>query len=128
MPKRDPHDHVELHGIGLTLAEAVLVCEGLSKLWFSGKLADQMWFSGKLADQMWKEAFEIIRPERIDERWGVEVDGLLKRLTKLNQSEASALLRAAVRFAERREEPAATVLSELGVITRRQTHGPGRSK
>ena len=118
MPKRDPHDHVELHGIGLTLAEAVLVCEGLSKLWFSGKLADQMW----------KEAFEIIRPERIDERWGVEVDGLLKRLTKLNQSEASALLRAAVRFAERREEPAATVLSELGVITRRQTHGPGRSK
>jgi len=118
MPKTDPHDRIALSSIGLSLAEAALVCEGLSVLWLSPKFINQMW----------KDTFATIRRKRIDEKWDVDVDGLLKRLRQLSQPEANALFRAAVRFSERREEPSAIVLSELGLISRRQPTSARRSK
>lgn len=44
----------------------------------------------------------------------------MKRLGRLGRAEATALLRAAIRFWERREEPTAKSLRDLGLIRDRR--------
>ena len=103
---RVPADQELLDGIALEFREAALVCEAMRALWIS---------QGFL-QQVWHQLVDIIKSERLDENWGMNADALGSRLATLTRSEATALLRGAIRFWERREEPTATLLLELGLI------------
>jgi hypothetical protein len=101
-----PGDQTLLEGVALEFAEAALVCEAMRALWISPKFLEQMWL----------QLLEIIKSERLDEKWNIDAAALVNRISKLRRSEATALLRAAIRFWERREEPTAALLLELGLI------------
>jgi len=98
-----PDDRSLLDGIRLSFAEAALLCDALRALWLSPKYIERTW----------REMRDIIETQRL-------ADALLAPLGRLRRSEATAVLRAAIRFWERHEEPTARLLNELGLIPRRQ--------
>jgi hypothetical protein len=108
MSKQIPDDGSLLEGIGLSFAEAALLCEALRALWLSPKFIEQTWH----------EMREIIETERLDKKWDTTADILLARIGGLRRSQATAVLRATMRFWERHEEPTAKLLNELGLIPR----------
>jgi len=120
MAEQVPDDRSLLEGIHLSFAEAALLCEALRALWLSPKFIERTWH----------EMRDIIETERLDKKWDTTADALLARLGGLRRSEATAVLRAAIRFWERHEEPTAKLLNELGLIARaRQRQGmPPTSK
>jgi hypothetical protein len=108
MAKQIPDDRSLLEEIGLSFAEAALLCEALRALWLSPKFIERTW----------REMREVIRTEHLEEKWGTTADVLLKRLSGRRRAEATAVLRAAIRFWERHEEPTAKLLNDLGLIHR----------
>jgi hypothetical protein len=61
---------------------------------------------------------DIIRTERLEQKWGTIADALMTRLGGRRRAEVTAVLRAAIRFWERHEEPTAKLLNDLGLIHR----------
>jgi len=112
-----PDDLILLDGIGLNFEEAALLCDALRAVWLSPRFIERVW----------RSMSEVIRRERLDEKWGCDADALTKRLSKLRRAEATALLRGAIRFWERREKPTAKLLSELGMTRRRRRKAPDSS-
>ncbi len=110
MPPQVHDDQALLREIGLNFAEAAMLCESLRALWLSPKFAQRIWL----------DLGDLMRSERLDEKWGTDADALVKRLGRLGRAEATALLRAAIRFWERREEPTAKSLRDLGLIRARK--------
>jgi uncharacterized protein HemY len=110
MAEQVPDDPSLLEGIDLTFAEAALLCEALRALWLSPKYIERTW----------REMRDIIETERLDKKWDTTTDALLARLGGLRRSESTAVLRAAIRFWERHEEPTAKLLNELGLLPARQ--------
>jgi hypothetical protein len=108
MAEQIPDDRSLLAEINLSFAEAALLCEALRSLWLSPKFIERTW----------QEMRDIIEAERLDKKWDTSVDALLTRLGGLRRAQATALLRATIRFWERHEEPTATLLKELGLISR----------
>jgi hypothetical protein len=106
MAKKIPDDPELLEGIGLSFAEAALLCEALRALWLSPKVIERTW----------REMRDIIETEHLDKKWDTTADALLARMGGLRRSEATAVLRATMRFWERHEEPTAKLLHELGLI------------
>ena len=86
-----------------------------------------VWLSPRFIERVWRAMSDVIRHERLDEKWGCDADALTKRLSKLRRAEATALLRGAIRFWERREKPTAKLLSELGMTPRRRRKAPNPS-
>ncbi len=119
MGEQVPDDQVLLAGIGLNLAEAAMLCEALRALWLSPEFAARIWL----------DLHGVMRRECLDKRWGTDADVLVRRLSRLGRAEATALLRAAIRFWERRQEPTAKSLRDLGLIgTRRRRVSLGTRK
>jgi hypothetical protein len=116
MAEQIPDDLSLLEGIDLSFAEAALLCEALRALWLSSKFIERTW----------REMRDIIRTERLDEKWDTTADTLLTRLGGRTHAEATAVLRAAIRFWERHEEPTATLLRDLGLI-RQQPRGRAKA-
>jgi hypothetical protein len=116
MAEQVPNDRALLEAIDLSFSEAALLCEALRALWLSPQFIERTW----------REMRDIIREERLDEKWATSADDLAKRLVGRRRSETTALLRAAIRFWERREEPTAKLLSDLGLI-RPQSHRTTKS-
>src|SRR5712691_5221178 len=110
MAAQVPDDQELLAKLGLNFAEAAMLCEALRTLWLSPKFAARIWL----------DLGELMRSERLDEKWRTNSDGLVKRLGRLGRAEATALLRAAIRFWERREEPTAKLLRDLGLMRARR--------
>jgi hypothetical protein len=108
MAEQVPDDRALLEGIDLSFAEAALLCEALRALWLSPKFIERTW----------REMRDIIRTERLEQKWGTIADALVARLGGRRRAEVTAVLRAAIRFWERREEPTAKLLSDLGLIHR----------
>jgi hypothetical protein len=106
MAKKLPDDRELLEGIGLSFAEAALLCEALRALWLSPKVIERTW----------REMRDIIETEHLDKKWDTTADALLARMGGLRRSEATAVLRATMRFWERHEEPTAKLLHELGLV------------
>jgi hypothetical protein len=79
--------------------------------------AEGLWLSSKFMERTWREMRDIIRTERLDEKWDTTADTILTRLGGRTHAEATAVLRAAIRFWERHEEPTATLLRDLGLIS-----------
>ena len=73
MAKQIPDDRSLLEGIGLSFAEAALLCEALRALWLSPKFIERTW----------REMREVIRTEHLEEKWGTPADVLLKRCAGL---------------------------------------------
>jgi hypothetical protein len=109
-----PDDLILLDGIGLNFEEAALLCDALRSVWLSPQFIERMW----------RTMSDVIRRERLDEKWGCDAEALTRRLSKLRRVEATALLRGAIRFWERREKPTAKLLSELGMTRRRRRKEP----
>jgi hypothetical protein len=110
MAEQVPDDQALLDGIGLNFAQAAMLCEALRALWLSPEFARRVWLDLRA----------VMRSERLGKRWGTNGDVLVKRLCRLGRAEATALLRAAIRFWERREEPTAKSLHDLGLIRARR--------
>jgi hypothetical protein len=108
MAEQVPDDRALLEGINLSFAEAALLCEALRALWLSPKFIERTW----------REMRDIIRTERLEEKWGTTADAIVTRLGGRRRAEATAVLRAAIHFWERREEPTAKLLNDLGLIHR----------
>jgi hypothetical protein len=104
-------DRTLLEGIGLSFGEAALLCDALRGLWLSPQFIERTW----------REMRELIQAEKLDQKWGTSGEALATRLAQLRRAEATALLRAAIRFWERREEPTAQLLEDLGML-RPQRH------
>jgi hypothetical protein len=64
---------------------------------------------------------ELIRAEKLDQKWGTSADAPATRLARLRRAEATALLRAAICFRKRPEEPTAQLLEDPGML-RSQRH------
>jgi hypothetical protein len=99
-------DHELLRGIGLNFAEAAMLCDALKALWLSPEFTERVW----------RELRGVIRRDGLAEKWGTDTDTVVDRLCKLGCAEATALVRAALRFWDRRDEPTASSLRELGLI------------
>ena len=110
MAEQVPDDRSLLEGIHLSFAEAALLCEALRALWLSPKIIERTW----------REMREIIETQRLDEKWDTTAEALLARIGGLRRSEATAVLRATIRFWERHEEPTAKLLQELGLIPKQR--------
>src|ERR1700687_4743550 len=106
MAEQVPDDRALLEGIDLSFAEAALLCEALRALWLSPKFIERTW----------REMRDVIRTERLEKKWGTVAEPLVTRLGGRPRAEVTAVLRAAIRFWERREEPTAKLLNELGLI------------
>jgi hypothetical protein len=104
-------DHELLGGIGLTFAEAAFLCEALAALLQSPAFTDHMW----------SEMREVSRTKGLDEKWAASSDQLFERLGKMNQEEGLALMRAALQFWQRRKEPTARLLRDLGLLASRSS-------
>jgi hypothetical protein len=104
-------DRTLLEGIGLSFGEAALLCDALRGLWLSSQFIERTWL----------EMCALIQAEQLDQKWDTSADALATRLAGLRRGEATALLRAAIRFWERREEPTAQLLEDLGML-RPQRH------
>jgi hypothetical protein len=115
MAAKIPDDRELLEGIGLSFAEAALLCEALRALWLSPKVIERTWL----------EMRDIIETEHLDKKWDTTAYALLARIGGLRRSEATAVLRATIRFWERHEEPTAKLLHELGLVTKQPR---GRAK
>lgn len=121
MTEQIPDDRSLLEGIGLSFAQAALLCEALRALWLSPKIIERTW----------RETREIIETDRLDVKWDTTAGALLARIGGLRRSEATAVLRATIRFWERHEEPTARLLQELGFIPRQprtRTKAAGRKR
>ncbi|MGH7933139.1 MAG: hypothetical protein ACREQN_08205 [Candidatus Binataceae bacterium] len=107
-PKTEQSDknHMLLAGIDLNFGEAALLCEALRALWLSPKFIERTWY----------EMLAIIRSEQLEEKWSTNADTLVTRLSRLRRSEATAMLRATIRFWERYEEPTAELLRDIGLL------------
>jgi hypothetical protein len=106
MGSRSVNDQGLLEGIGLNFAEAAFLCEALRALWFSPQFTQKMW----------SEMIEVSRAEGLDQKWATSGDALAERLSKMNHEEAFAVLRAAIKFWRRRNEPTARLLRDLGLL------------
>jgi hypothetical protein len=102
-------DHDLLSGMGLNFAEAAMVCDALKALWLSPEFTDRVW----------RELRRVIRREHLAEKWGTNTNAVVERLSKLGCAEATALVRAALSFWDRRDEPTAKSLRDLGLIAAR---------
>jgi len=111
MPSRTANDHGLLEGIGLNFAEAAFLCEALRALWLSPQFTERMW----------SEMIEVSRAEGLDQKWATDSDSLSERLSKMSQEEAFALVRAAIQFWRRRNEPTARLLRDLGLLAAQET-------
>jgi hypothetical protein len=107
MPSRSTNDQGLLEQIGLNFAEAAFLCEALRALWLSPKFTKRMW----------AEMIEVSRAEGLDQKWAMSGDSLSERLSKMNHEEAYAVVRAAIKFWQRRNEPTARLLRDLGLLT-----------
>ena len=96
-----------LGAIGLNFAEAAFLCEALAALLQSPSFTVRMWSDMK----------EVSRAKGIDEKWAASSDRLFERLNKMKKEEALALIGAALQFLQRRKEPTARVLVDLGLLT-----------
>jgi hypothetical protein len=110
MAEQVPDDQALLAKSRLNFAEAAMLCEALRSLWLSPEFAARIWL----------DLGELMRSERLDKKRGTNSDVLVNRLGRLGRAEATALLRAAIRFWERREEPTAKSLRDLGLIRARR--------
>ena len=110
-------DHELLEGIGLNFSEAAFLCEALAALWQSPEFTERMW----------SDLRQIGRAKGLDEKWAAAGDGLFDRLKKINKDEELALMRAALQFCRRRDEPTARLLRDLGLLPSRRssTSAPG---
>jgi len=99
-------DHDLLSGMGLNFAEAAMLCHALKALWLSPEFTDRVW----------RELRRVIRREGLAEKWGTDADIVVDRLYKLGCAEATALVRAALSFWDRRDEPTAKSLRDLGLL------------
>jgi hypothetical protein len=99
-------DHDLLSAMGLNFAEAAMLCDALKALWLSPEFTDRMW----------RELRRTIRRENLAEKWGTSADNVVDRLRKLGCAESTALVRAALSFWNRRDEPTAKSLRELGLV------------
>jgi hypothetical protein len=106
MPSRSAVDHGLLEGIGLNFAEAAFLCEALRALWLSPQFTERMW----------SEMIAVSRAEGLDQKWATSADSLSERLGKMNSQEAFAVVRAAIQFWKRRNEPTARLLRDLGLL------------
>jgi len=88
MAEQVPDDRALLEGIDLSFAEAALLCEALWALWLSPKFIERTW----------REMRDIIRTERLEQKWGTIADALVTRLGGWRRAEVTAVLRAAIRF------------------------------
>jgi hypothetical protein len=111
MPSRSANDHGLLEGIGLNFAEAAFLCEALRALWLSPQFTEKMW----------SQMIEVSRAEGLDQKWATSSDSLAERLSKMNHEEAFALVRAAIKFWQRRNEPTARLLRDLGLLAAQNT-------
>jgi hypothetical protein len=96
-----------LGAIGLNFAEAAFLCEALAALLQSPSFTVRMWSDMK----------EVSRAKGLDEKWAASSDHLFERLDKVNKEEALALIGAALQFSQRRKEPTARLLRDLGLLT-----------
>ncbi|MGH8012841.1 MAG: hypothetical protein ACREQ4_10115 [Candidatus Binataceae bacterium] len=99
-------DRVLLKGIGLNFGEAAMLCDALRALWLSPKFIERVW----------TEMRATIRADGLEDKWSTKADPMLKRLAQLRRAESTAVLRAAIRFWERHEEPTAKLLAELMLL------------
>lgn len=106
MALRSADDHDLLENINLNFAEAAFLCEALRALWLSPQFTERMW----------SEMLEVSRVEGLDQKWATSGDALSERLGKMNPQEAFALVRAAIKFGQRRNEPTARLLRDLGLL------------
>jgi hypothetical protein len=106
MASRTAVDHDLLGRIGLNFAEAALLCEALATLWQSPGFTERMWSDVRAVSQA----------TGLDEKWAASGDELFERLGKMKQEEALALMRAALQFSQRRNEPTARLLRDLGLV------------
>ncbi|HTT75544.1 MAG TPA: hypothetical protein VMF50_06130 [Candidatus Binataceae bacterium] len=106
MSSRRVSDHGLLEGIGLSFAEAAFLCESLRALWLSPQFTERMW----------SEMIEVSRAKGLDQKWDTSGDSLFERLGKMNRQEAFAVLSAAIQFWQRRNEPTACLLRDLGLL------------
>jgi hypothetical protein len=106
MASRSASDQGLLEGIGLNFAEAAFLCEALRALWFSPHFTERMW----------SEMIEVSRTQGLDQKWDTSGDSLAERLNKMNHEEAFAVVRAAIKFWQRRNEPTARLLRDLGLL------------
>ncbi|MGH7987855.1 MAG: hypothetical protein ACREQX_16450 [Candidatus Binataceae bacterium] len=95
-----------LKGIALNFGEAAMLCDALRALWLSPKFIDRVWV----------EMLATIRAEGLEKKWSTKANRMVRRLSKLRRAEATAVLRAAIRFWERHEEPTAKLLTELMLL------------
>jgi hypothetical protein len=68
--------------------EAALLCEALRALWLSPQFIERAW----------REMRNIIREERLDEKWVMSADALMKLLAGCLRAETTAVLCGAIRF------------------------------
>lgn len=113
MASRPADDHDLLGGIGLNFAEAAFLCETLATLLQSPEFTDRLW----------AEVREVSRAKGLDQKWAANPDQLFERLGKMNKEEALALMRAALQFWQRRKEPTARLLRDLGLLTSQGSPG-----
>lgn len=111
MALRSVDDQDLLENINLNFAEAAFLCEALRALWLSPQFTERMW----------SEMLEVSRVEGLDEKWATSGDALSERLGKMNPHEAFALVRAAIKFGQRRNEPTARLLRDLGLLPPQET-------
>jgi hypothetical protein len=96
-----------LGAIGLNFAEAAFLCEALAALMQSPAFTVRMW----------SEMREMSRAKGLDEKWAASSDKLFERLGQMNKEEALAVIGAALQFSQRRKEPTAKLLRDLGLLT-----------
>jgi hypothetical protein len=106
MASRPSDDHNLLGGIGLSFAEAAFLCEALAMLLQTPEFTERMW----------SDMREVSRAKGLDEKWAANSDQLFERLSRMNKEEALALMRAALQFWQRRKEPTARLLRDLGLL------------
>jgi hypothetical protein len=106
MASRPADDHDLLGGIGLNFGEAALLCEALATIWQTPGFTERMW----------SDVREVSHAMGLDEKWSASSDQLFERLGKMKPEEALALMRAALQFSQRRNEPTARLLRDLGLL------------
>ncbi|HEX4208987.1 MAG TPA: hypothetical protein VHY56_01240 [Candidatus Binataceae bacterium] len=90
----------------MSFAEAAFLCDALKALWLSPQFTERLF----------SEMIEVSRVEGLDQKWATSSDSLSERLGKMSSQEAFAVVRAAIQFWRRRNEPTARLLRDLGLV------------
>jgi hypothetical protein len=97
---------IGLDGLGLTEAEACLICDALNGTWLEDPTI-------RLS---WAEVADACRLDHLDEKWAVDGDALVAKLRALSLLQQYALADAVERFWQTPELPTDEGLRRVGLL------------